>query len=210
SRGRPEGGLAVPGTGSDQRPRPVDGRPLPLLRKLAARRPAPVRRLRPRQPEAARTALARRGAGQRERRRARAARRAADAPALLRRPPALRHQLALLDLGQSVLPRSALLAPARELRPERRHGGRSRFLRRLLRPPERARPRPRGPAPERRLHDGDLPVITAHVMGIPVEESILQLMPAGAVMAAAAGIAVRGTLDRVRRLRRRDAGAGRS
>ena len=53
-------------------------------------------------------------------------------------------------------------------------------------------------------------MITAHVMGIPVEESILQLMPAGAVMAAAAGIAVRSTLDRVRRLRRRDAGAGRS
>ena len=53
-------------------------------------------------------------------------------------------------------------------------------------------------------------MITAHVMGIPVEESILQLMPAGAVMAAAAGIAVHSTLDRVRRLRRRDAGAGRS
>jgi branched-subunit amino acid ABC-type transport system permease component len=53
-------------------------------------------------------------------------------------------------------------------------------------------------------------VITAHVMGIPVEESILQLMPAGAVMAAAAGIAVRSTLDRGRRRRRRDAGAGRS
>jgi hypothetical protein len=45
-------------------------------------------------------------------------------------------------------------------------------------------------------------VITAHVMGIPVEESVLQLMPAGAVVAAAAGIAVRTTFDRVRRLRR--------
>jgi hypothetical protein len=44
--------------------------------------------------------------------------------------------------------------------------------------------------------------MTAHVMGIPVEESVLQLMPAGAVMAAAAGIAVRATFDRVRRLRR--------
>jgi hypothetical protein len=43
-------------------------------------------------------------------------------------------------------------------------------------------------------------VITAHVMGIPVEESVLQLMPAGAVIAAAAGIAVRSTLDRIGRL----------
>jgi hypothetical protein len=45
-------------------------------------------------------------------------------------------------------------------------------------------------------------VITAHVMGLPVEESFLQLMPAGAVIGAAAGIAVRTTFDRVRRLRR--------
>jgi len=45
-------------------------------------------------------------------------------------------------------------------------------------------------------------MITAHVMGIPIEESVLQLMPAGAVLAAAAGIAARTTLDRVRRLRR--------
>ena len=35
----------------------------------------------------------------------------------LRRPPPLRHQLALLDLGQPVLPGAALLAAARELRP---------------------------------------------------------------------------------------------
>ena len=35
------------------------------------------------------------------------------APALLRRPPPLRHQLALLDLGQPVLPGAALLAAAR-------------------------------------------------------------------------------------------------
>ena len=40
-------------------------------------------------------------------------RRAADAPALARRAPALRHQLALLDLGQPVLPRPALVAAAR-------------------------------------------------------------------------------------------------
>jgi hypothetical protein len=46
-------------------------------------------------------------------------------------------------------------------------------------------------------------VIVAHVMGLPVEENVLQLMPAGAVLAAAAGIAVRTTLDRARRLRRR-------
>ena len=46
--------------GADHRPRPLDGRPLPLLLELAARRPAPVRRLRPRQPEADRPALARR------------------------------------------------------------------------------------------------------------------------------------------------------
>jgi hypothetical protein len=45
-------------------------------------------------------------------------------------------------------------------------------------------------------------VITAHVMGLPIEESVFQLMPAGAVMAAAAGIAVRTTFDRVRRIRR--------
>ena len=48
-------------------------------------------------------------------------------------------------------------------------------------------------------------MITAHVMGLPVEESILQLMPAGAVMAAAAGIAARATVDRLRHLRRNGA-----
>ena len=57
-------------------------------------------------------------ARQAERRRPRAQRRAADAPALARRPPPLRHQLALLDLGQPVLPglRSWLLRV--ELRPD--------------------------------------------------------------------------------------------
>ena len=96
----------------------LDGRPLPLLLQLAARRPAPIRRLRPRQPEADRPALARRAARQAQRRRPRAERRAADDPALARRPPALRHQLALLDLGQPVLPRAALVAAARELHPD--------------------------------------------------------------------------------------------
>ena len=143
-------GLAVPGARADHRPRALDGRPLPLLLELAARRPAPVRRLRPGQPEADRPALARRRARQAGRRRPRAERRAADAPALARRAPALRHQLALLDLGQPVLPGPALVAAARELRPERRHGGRPRLLRRLPRPPG-------GPARahEVRLQGGD-------------------------------------------------------
>jgi hypothetical protein len=48
-------------------------------------------------------------------------------------------------------------------------------------------------------------VIVAHVMGLPVEESLLQLMPAGAVIGAATGIAVRTTIDRMRRLRRNTA-----
>ena len=56
-------------------------------------------------------------------------------------------------------PEPALLAPARELRPGRRHGGRPRLLRRLPRPPRRTRTRTRGAPAERRLHDGDLPVI---------------------------------------------------
>ena len=47
------------------------------------------------------------------------------------------------------------------------------------RPPGRPRARARGAAAERRLHHGDLPVMLAHVMGIPVEESVLQLVPAG-------------------------------
>ena len=47
-RRRRAGGLAVPGPGPDHRPRRLDGRPLPVLLQLAARRPAPVRHLRPR------------------------------------------------------------------------------------------------------------------------------------------------------------------
>ena len=56
--------------------------------------------------------------------RTRAERRAADAPALVRRPAALRQQLALLDLGQPVLSRARVVAAARELRSQRRDGGR--------------------------------------------------------------------------------------
>jgi hypothetical protein len=42
-------------------------------------------------------------------------------------------------------------------------------------------------------------VIVAHVLGIPVEESVLQLAPAGAAIVTAFAIAVRTTLDRLRR-----------
>jgi hypothetical protein len=46
------------------------------------------------------------------------------------------------------------------------------------------------------LYDGDLPVILGHVMGIPVEESVLQLASAGAAITAAA-VAGRATLGRM-------------
>jgi hypothetical protein len=46
-------------------------------------------------------------------------------------------------------------------------------------------------------------VIVAHVLGIPVEESVLQLAPAGAAIVTAFAIAVRTTLDRLRRARSR-------
>jgi hypothetical protein len=42
-------------------------------------------------------------------------------------------------------------------------------------------------------------MIVAHVSGIPVEESVLQLAPAAAAMAMAVAIAARATLARVRR-----------
>jgi hypothetical protein len=42
-------------------------------------------------------------------------------------------------------------------------------------------------------------VIVAHVMGIPVEESILQLVPVGATVVAAVAIVGRTTLGRLRR-----------
>jgi len=42
-------------------------------------------------------------------------------------------------------------------------------------------------------------VIVAHVMGIPVEESVLQLAPAGAAVVTAVAIAGRASLGRLRR-----------
>jgi hypothetical protein len=42
-------------------------------------------------------------------------------------------------------------------------------------------------------------VIVAHIMGIPVEESVLQLVPAGAAMATAVWITGRTSLRRLRR-----------
>jgi hypothetical protein len=45
-------------------------------------------------------------------------------------------------------------------------------------------------------------VILGHIMGIPVEESVLQFAPAGAAMATAIAIAGRTGLDRLRRRRR--------
>ena len=44
----------------------------------------------------------------------------------------------------------------------------------------------------------------AHVMGLPIEESVVQLVPAGAAILTAVAIAGRTTLDRLRqRLRQR-------
>jgi hypothetical protein len=45
-------------------------------------------------------------------------------------------------------------------------------------------------------------MIVAHVMGIPIEESVLQLAPAGVAIVTAVAIAARTTLDRLPRLRR--------
>jgi hypothetical protein len=42
-------------------------------------------------------------------------------------------------------------------------------------------------------------VIVAHIMGIPIEESVLQLAPAGAATVIAVAIAARTTLGRLRR-----------
>jgi hypothetical protein len=42
-------------------------------------------------------------------------------------------------------------------------------------------------------------VILAHIMGIPVEESVLQLAPAGAAMVTVAAIAGRTRFGRLRR-----------
>ena len=77
------------------------------------------------------------------------------------------------------------------------HGARPRLLRRLPRPPGRSGARTRGAAPGRRLHDGDLPVIVAHVMGLPVEESVVQLAPAGAATVTMVVLAGRARLGRL-------------
>ena len=42
-------------------------------------------------------------------------------------------------------------------------------------------------------------MIVAHIMGIPVEESVLQFAPAGAVILTALGITARTTFQRLRR-----------
>jgi hypothetical protein len=44
-------------------------------------------------------------------------------------------------------------------------------------------------------------VILAHVMGLPIEESVVQLMPAGAAMVTVVVIAGRATFARLRRRR---------
>ena len=143
------------------------------------------------------------------RRRPRAQRRPADAPALARRPPALRHQLALLDLGQPVLPRPALVAAARELRPRRRDGDRPATSSSTSRRPA-ARARPRGPPPGRRLHDRDLPVTLAHVGGIPIEETLGLVGPAVVLAFGVAWANLRARTVRRKvssRLERREAGS---
>ena len=133
------------------------------------------------------------------RRRPRARRRPADAPALARRPAALRHELAVLDVGQPVLSRAALVAAAGGLRSRGWDGARPRLLRGPPRPPGRAGARARGPAAGRRLHHGDLPMtpLVAHIMGLPVEEGLLGLAPAGGLVVGAAAIACRARLEEI-------------
>ena len=47
-------------------------------------------------------------------------------------------------------------------------------------------------------------MIVAHIIGLPIEESVLELVPAGAALVTAVAIAGRTTLDRLTtRLRRR-------
>src|SRR5262249_42801054 len=107
----------------------------------------------------------------------------------------------LLDLGQPVLSRHEIVAAQDRLRPQRRDGDRSGLLRRLPRTPRRPGTRARSTPPERRLHDRDLPVIVAPIMGLPVEESVLRLAPAGAATVTVVAITARTTLARVRRRR---------
>jgi len=42
-------------------------------------------------------------------------------------------------------------------------------------------------------------VIVAHIMGLPIEESVLQLAPAGAATVTAVAFTARAALDRLRR-----------
>jgi hypothetical protein len=78
---------------------------------------------------------------------------------------------------------------------------------RLPRPPRRSRACARSTPPKRRLHHRDLPMTVAHIIGIPVEESVMQLAPAGAAMMTAVAIAGRASLGRLRRrLRHRSPG----
>ena len=85
-------------------------------------------------------------------------RRTPDDPALARRASPVRHELALLELGQPVLSGAALLAPEGELPPGGRDGGRPRLLRRFPRASRWAGARARGAPPRGRLHDRDLPM----------------------------------------------------
>jgi hypothetical protein len=47
--------------------------------------------------------------------------------------------------------------------------------------------------------------VIAHIVGLPVEESVLQLVPAGAAMMTLVAVASRNALDRMRRRPRTDA-----
>src|ERR1051325_5586478 len=158
----------------------------------------------PARAEADRTTLAGRRDREAGRCRPRTQRRPEHDPALLRRPPSLRQQLALLDVGRPVLPGAALVAAPDRLRPERRHGDRPQLLRRLPRPPRRARTCSRDAPPGRRLHDGGVPVILGHVMGLPIEESVLQFVPAGAATVTVIAYVGRARLGRLLARRRRD------
>src|SRR3954467_11594682 len=136
---------------------------------------------------------------QAQRRRPRPPRRAADDPAVAGRAQALRHELAVLDLGQPVLPRAAVLAAASRLLARRREAGRPRLLLRLPRPPRRSRPGARGAPAGRRLHHRDLPVTPfAHIAGMPVEETIGALGPGLLRAFGAASATLRARLRRAR------------
>ena len=149
----------------------------------------------PANPRADRTAPARRRARPAVRRRPRAQRRPADAPALARRTPALRHQLAVLDLGQPVLPRPALVAAARRTATPPAGWSSTPTSSSTSEPGAR----PRGPPAGRRLHHRDLPMIAvplAHVGGVPLEETIGSFGPALLVGVGVAWARLRACLRR--------------